>query len=218
MYIPVSFWAWHICITISSSVRWWWRTTRGGALCVWLRGCWVEKTLFWLAVLISCGADKDSLWAWRALVGPLLPCHDSSKWQPLKRSKLSAYLHCCPQLLTSTATSQSHKLHWLWSSHVSHSRLTFHQPLRTAALTTTTTCTETNCPLPLPFILLSASLGCQWQFKLYLFSAQDINRKGIFPPAFQKWMEFSCSVLDFSRGWVWFMKRRYCIIYCCPVR
>lgn len=103
---------------------------------VGLWGCWVEKTLFWLAVLISCGADEDSLWAWRALVGPLLPCHDSSKWQPLKRSELSAYLRRCPQVLTSAATSQKHhKLHWLWNSHVSHSRLTFHPPLWTAALT-----------------------------------------------------------------------------------
>ncbi len=165
MCIPVScvhgmsLGAWHICITISSSVHWRWRTTRGQR-CVYDCGsCWVEKTLFWLAVLISCRADKDSLWAWHTLVGPLLTSNDSSKWQSNLRSSLSAYLHCCPQLLTSTATSQIHKLHWFWSSHVSHSKLTFHQPLWMAVLTTMATCIETNCPLPLPFILLFASLA-----------------------------------------------------------
>ncbi len=37
---------------------------------------------------------------------------------------------------------------------------------------------------------------CQWQCKRDLFSAQDLNHRGIFPPAFQKWMEFSCSILS----------------------
>lgn len=37
---------------------------------------------------------------------------------------------------------------------------------------------------------------CQWKCKDYLFSAKNINRKGIFPPAFQKWMEFSCRISD----------------------
>lgn len=149
---------WHICITIyifiSTLIV---EDHPREALRVWLWGYWVEKTLFWLAVLISCGADKESLWTWCTLVGLLLLCHDSSQWQPLNlRSLLSAYLHCCPQLLTSTATSQSHKFHWLWSSHVSHSRLTFHQPLWTAALTAMTTCIETNSPLPVSFISLCA--------------------------------------------------------------
>lgn len=116
------------------------------------------------------------------------------------RSCLSAYLHCCLQLLTSAATSRSHKHHWLWSSHISHSELTFHQPLWTASqMTTMITCIETHCPLPPPFILLAALRWlpalCQWQCRRYLFSADDINRKGTFLPAFQKWMEFRCSVL-----------------------
>lgn len=74
-------------------------------------------------------------------------------------SELSAYLHCCLQLLTYVATSQSHKFHKLWSRHVSHSKLTFHRALRTATPTTKMTFRRRKVfPSP-PFILTSGSLA-----------------------------------------------------------
>lgn len=127
-----------------------------GALCVWLSGCWVEKNLFWLAVLISCGGEKDSLWVWRTLVGPAA----DMSWFIQMTVKLEELVACLSPRLSSTPYQHSHKPEpQAPSSHVSHSRLTFHQQLWTAALTTMTTCIVANCPHPLQFILLSASLA-----------------------------------------------------------
>lgn len=62
-----------------------------GVLHVWLQGCWVEKTLFWLAIQIS----HRGFFMGLALSGGLLhPCHDSSKWQPLKLRRASCVPIC----------------------------------------------------------------------------------------------------------------------------
>ena len=113
---------------------------------------------------------------------------------------------------TSSTGSEAVMSHTVGSHSTSHCGRLRWRPWLPAPRQTVHFLFHSSCCLPrwLPAL-------CQWQFKLYLFSAQDINRKGIFPPAFQKWMEFSCGALDFSKGWVWFMKRRYCIICCCPV-
>lgn len=119
------------------------------------------------------------------------------------RNLLSAYLAV---LISSPAQPQARgaNLRWLWSSHVSHRGLTFHQPLWTAALTTTATCMETNCLLPPLFILLSASLPASpalpipAQKKFTLHTGYKPHRY-ICTCIKKKWMECGRSILDIER-------------------
>lgn len=112
-------------------------------------------------------------------------------------SWLSAYLHCCLRLPTSTdatlslkpqplALKQSCLTHW---AHIPPDTVDgCADYLRKDKLSTSSSIHLTGC--------LACCQPCaSGNVKRYLFSTEDINHKGIFPPAFQKWVEFSCRVL-----------------------
>lgn len=148
----------------------------GSVVCltVWLLGV-EDPVLISCTVVISCGADSDSVWAWRTLVGQLLPMSwfiqmtatqtwgascllistavvDSSPAQPQARATSSA----------GSGAVMSHTLGWHSTSHCG--RLHWRPWLPAQRQTVHFLFHSSYC---LPHWLPAQ---CQWQCKRYLFS------------------------------------------------
>lgn len=202
----VSLQAWRVSAPLSllaRSVHWWWRTTLGEhCVCVWLWGCWVEKTLFWLAVLYKSLLGQTRIPHGLGVLCWTSRCQRHESWRDNdSHSKLRELVVCLSSLLSSTphqhsktlslkpqplALKQSCLTHW---AHIPPDTVDgCADYLRKDKLSTSSSIHLTGC--------LACCQPCaSGNVKRYLFSTEDINHKGIFPPAFQKWVEFSCRVL-----------------------